>query len=183
MLDYLLAEVTDFPVRSKATLWRWMRKLGFVYNRTSKIIVPPDSSSFMAVRARYFTVLDQLRCNGNKIFCHYETWCNKNEEKTFIWTDETTGKGRLRQTDGKCKFSAVKIYSHFFRVGKRIVISALLSDTGFHLPTVDTFECDENHSMDSNHFIRWVDQTSSMLCKELGARGRIFCCVNESASL
>ncbi|CAF4829557.1 unnamed protein product, partial [Rotaria sp. Silwood2] len=112
-------EDADFPVLSKTTLWRWMRKLGFVYKRTSKVIVPLDSPSFMATRARYFTVLDQLRSNGSKIFWHDETWYNKNEEKTFIWTAGTTGKGRLRQTDGKGKFSAVKIYSHFFRDTKK----------------------------------------------------------------
>jgi len=169
VLNHILAEDVDFPVRSKTTLWRWMRKLGFVYKQTSKVIVPLDSPPFMAACARYFTVLDQLRSNGSKIFWHDETWCNKNEEKTFIWTDGTTGKGRLRQTDGKGKFSAVKISSQFFFViGKRIVISALLSDAGFHRPSLDIFECDENHSMDSNHFIAWIDRTSAILRKELG---------------
>lgn len=109
MLDHLLAEDPDFPVRSKTTLWRWMRKLGFVYKRTSKVIVALDSLSFMAARARYFKALDRLRRNGSKIFWHDETWRDKNEEKTFIWT-HGTGKGRLRQTDGKGKLSAVKIY-------------------------------------------------------------------------
>jgi hypothetical protein len=114
VLDHILAEDVDFPVRSQTTLWRWMRKIGFAYKRTSKVIVPLDSPSFMAARARYFRALDQLRSNGSKIFWHDETWCNKSEEKTFIWTDGTTGKGRLRQTVGKGKFSAVKVYSYFF---------------------------------------------------------------------
>lgn len=182
MLDYLLAEDADFPVRSKTILWQWMRKLGFVYKRTSKVIVPLDSPSFMAARARYFKILDQLRSNGNKIFWHDETWCNKNEEKTFIWTDGT-GKGRLRQTDGKGKFNALKIYFNFFVIGKRIVISALMSDTGFHLPTLDIFECDENHSMDSDHFIAWIDRTAAILQKEHGRRSHIFRFVIQICSL
>ena len=80
-----------------------MIKLGFVYKRTAKVTVPLDSPSFMAARARYFRALDQLRSEGSTIFWHDETWCNKSEEKAFIWTDGTTGKGRLRESDGKGK--------------------------------------------------------------------------------
>ena len=47
-------------------------------------------------------------------------------------------------------------------------ISALLSNSGFHLPSLDVFECDENHNKDSNHFIAWIDRTSSIIRKELG---------------
>ncbi|CAF1609520.1 unnamed protein product, partial [Didymodactylos carnosus] len=153
ILDYMLADDDDFPVHSPTTLLRWMKKLGLVYKRTSKVIVPLDSPSFMAARARYFRALDQLKSKGSKIFWHDETWCNKNEEKVFVWTDGTTGKGRLRNSDGK---------------GKRLAISALLSNSGFHLPSVDIFECDENHSMDSNHFVAWIDRASHTIRKELG---------------
>ena len=107
IFNYILADDDDFPVRSPTTLWRWMKKLGFVYKRTSKVIVPLDSPSFMAARARYFRALDQLRSKGSTIFWHDETWCNKNEEKAFVWTDGTTGKGRLRESDGKGKSTVV----------------------------------------------------------------------------
>ncbi len=73
-----------------------------------KVIMPLGSRSFMTGRARYFTGFDQLRSKGSKIFWHDETWCNKNEEKTFIWTEGTTGKGRLRQSDRNGKFTALK---------------------------------------------------------------------------
>ena len=53
-------------------------------------------------------------------------------------------------------------------IGKRLAISALLSNSGFHMPSLDIFECDENHSMDSNHFTAWIDRTSSIIRKELG---------------
>jgi hypothetical protein len=84
-----------------------MKKLVFVYKRTSKVTVPVDSPSFMAARARYFRALDQLSIKGSTIFWHDETWCNKNEEKAFIWTDGTTGKGRLPESDGKGKSTIV----------------------------------------------------------------------------
>jgi hypothetical protein len=103
----MLANDDDFPVHSPTTLLRWMKKLGFVYKRTSKVIVPMDSPSFMAARARYFRALDQLKSKGSTIFWHDETWCNKNEEKVFVWTDGTTGKGRLRNSDGKGKSTIV----------------------------------------------------------------------------
>ena len=72
-----------------------MKKLGFIYKRTAKVIVPLDSPSFMAARARYFRALDQLGREGSMIFSHDETWYNKNQEKVFIWTDGTTGNDRL----------------------------------------------------------------------------------------
>ena len=145
-----------------------MKKLDFVYKRTSKIIVPLDSLSFIAARARYFATIDELRNNGTKIFWHDETWCNKNEEKRFVWTDGMTGSGRLRNAEGKGKFFIIKCIITFSIIGKRVVISALISNSGFHLPSIDIFECDEDHSMDSKHFVMWVDRTSSLLRKQLG---------------
>jgi hypothetical protein len=37
--------------------------------------------------------------------------------------------------------------------GKRLAISALLSNSDFHLPSVDIFECDENHIVYLPHSI------------------------------
>ena len=92
------------------------------------------------------------------IFWHDETWCNKNEEKIFIWTDGTSGKVRLRQSDGKGKSTVFYAKSPTISLtGKRLAISALLSNSDFHLPSLDMFECDENHNMDSNRFTAWID--------------------------
>ena len=62
----------------------------------------------MAARARYFAAIDELRTSGTQIFWHDETWCNKNEEKRFVWTDGLTGSGRLRHKDGKGNFLSQK---------------------------------------------------------------------------
>jgi hypothetical protein len=78
-----------------------MRKIGFVYKRTSKVVVPLDTPSFMVARAHYFAAIDEMRNNGSKIFWHDETWCNKNEERRFVWTDGTTGIGRMRHDQNK----------------------------------------------------------------------------------
>jgi hypothetical protein len=103
VLNRILADDPGFPIRSVTSLWRWMRKLGFTYKRTSKIVVPLDSLFFMSARARYFAAIDEARSNSTWIFWHDETWCNQNEERSFVWTDGTTGSGRLRQSKGRGK--------------------------------------------------------------------------------
>ncbi|CAF3897734.1 unnamed protein product [Rotaria sp. Silwood1] len=37
LLCRLLDDDAEFPIRSRTTLWRWMKKLGFEYKRTSTI--------------------------------------------------------------------------------------------------------------------------------------------------
>ncbi|CAF4726084.1 unnamed protein product, partial [Rotaria sp. Silwood2] len=153
ILNRILGDDSDFPIRSLTVLWRWMKKLGFAYKKTSKVIVPLDSPFNMAARARYFAKINELRNNGTLIFWQDETWCNQNEEKTFIWTDRDTGAGRLRQSTGK---------------GKRLTISALMGPSDFHASSIDIFECNEDHNMNSAHFLIWIDRTASLLRKELG---------------
>jgi hypothetical protein len=63
--------------------------------------VPVDTPAFLVVRTRYFTAINELRTNVAKILWHDETWCNKNEEKRFVWTDGTTGVGRMQRRWGK----------------------------------------------------------------------------------
>ena len=61
ILARILAEDSDFPIQATTSLWRWVRKIGFVYKRTSKVVIPLDTPSFMAARACYFAVIDELR--------------------------------------------------------------------------------------------------------------------------
>ncbi|CAF4121195.1 unnamed protein product [Rotaria sp. Silwood2] len=149
----ILGDDPDSPIRSVTVLWRWMKKLGFAYKKTSKVIVLLDSPFNMATRARYFAKSNELRNNGTLIFWQDETWCNQNEEKTFIWIDRDTGASRLRQCTGK---------------GKRLAISALMGPSGFHASSIDIFECNEDYNMNSAHFLTWIDRTASLLRKELG---------------
>ena len=58
-----------------------------------------------------------------------------------------------------------------FNAGRRLAISALFNENGFHRLSIDMFQCDQEHSMDSLHFIQWNGQTCSILREELG---RIF---------
>ena len=55
----------------------------------------------MAARARYFSAIEKFRSDSCKILWHDETWCNQYEEKSYVWTDSTTGTGHFRQSDGK----------------------------------------------------------------------------------
>ena len=108
-----------------------MKRLGFSYKQTSKVPIPLDSVSFVAQRAAYFRRLDELREAKAHVYYHDETWCNVGEEKRSVWLDEA-GKGRIRKQDGK---------------GKRLAISAMIKETGFHKDTIDIFTADFDHSM------------------------------------
>ncbi|CAF4615356.1 unnamed protein product [Rotaria sp. Silwood2] len=111
-----------------------------------------DSIDFIAQRASYFRKLNEIRQNGTLIFYHDETWFNSGEEKRAVWVDDR-GQGRIRTTQGK---------------GPRLAISALINENGFHHPSIDIFKCDQEHSMDSMHFIQWISRTCSKLRKEFG---------------
>ncbi|CAF4188449.1 unnamed protein product [Rotaria sordida] len=50
--------------------------------------------------------------------------------------------------------------------GQRLAINALLSLNCFHLRSLDIFKCAEVHSMDTNHFVAWMDSTASTLRSE-----------------
>lgn len=89
----------NFPISSETSLWRWMKKLGFEYKRTSKVSIPLDSISFMAQRAKFFAKLDEARSNATVIYYHDETWANSGEEKRVVWIDPNTNTGRLRNND------------------------------------------------------------------------------------
>ena len=67
-------DAPDFPVPSKTSLRRLIKKLGLVYKRASKVTVPLDGLSCNVARTHYFTTTEKLRSNGSKIFWHDETW-------------------------------------------------------------------------------------------------------------
>ena len=58
-----------------------------------------------------------------------------------------------------------------FNVGRHLAISALFNENGFHRPSIDMFQRDQEHSRDSLYFIQWIGQTCSILREEFG---RIF---------
>ena len=108
-----------------------MKRLDFSYKETTKVPILLDLVSFVAQRAAYFRRLDELREANAHLYCHDETWYNVGEEKRLLWLDEA-GEGRIRKQEGK---------------GKRLVISAMINETGFHKETIDTFTSDVDHSM------------------------------------
>ena len=65
--------------------------------------IPLDSNKFIASRARYFETMKQLRDSDTQIYFHDESWVNLGDVRRNIWVYE--GKGRLRQYDGKGRFS------------------------------------------------------------------------------
>ncbi|CAF1242007.1 unnamed protein product [Rotaria sordida] len=104
MMTRLLADFPEFPIKSKTTLSKQLKQMGFVYRKTSKIKTPLESTFFMSQRAKYFRRIDKLREEKALIFYHDETWCYSSEEKTSIWIEEQTGQGRFRRSEGKVPF-------------------------------------------------------------------------------
>ncbi len=59
LAERIYPTIKNILVRIQATtsLWRWVRKIGFVYKRTSKVVVLLDIPTFMVARARYFATI------------------------------------------------------------------------------------------------------------------------------
>ena len=131
LLSSIHNEHSNFPIQSQTTLWRHVKRLGFSYKQTTKVPIPLDSVSFVAQSAAYFRRLDELREANAHLYYYDETWCNVGEEKRSLWLDEA-GEERIRKQDGK---------------GKRLAISAMINETGFHKETIDIFTSDVDHSM------------------------------------
>ncbi|CAF2849109.1 unnamed protein product [Rotaria sp. Silwood2] len=52
MMTRLLADFPEFPIKSKTTLSKQLKQMGFVYRKTSKIKTPLKSTFFMSQRAK-----------------------------------------------------------------------------------------------------------------------------------
>ena len=52
IMNRLLADFPDFPIKIKTTLSKELKQMGFVYRKTSKIKAPLESTFFMSQRAR-----------------------------------------------------------------------------------------------------------------------------------
>ncbi|CAF3591532.1 unnamed protein product [Rotaria sp. Silwood2] len=100
LVSTLLSQYPDFPIKSKTSLHREMKALGFKYRQTKKTKILMDSVAFQAQCAVYLRKIDQLRSNNSIVYCHDETWLSKNEEKTVVWFDDK-GYGHLRNSEGK----------------------------------------------------------------------------------
>ena len=110
LLDHLLALHPDFPIASRASLWRYMKKIGFRFKGTSKVKIALDNISFVAQRAHFFRKMDELRRSNAKVFFHDETWTNASDERRSVWMNDQ-GVGRLKKNEGKGKLSM--LLSHY----------------------------------------------------------------------
>jgi hypothetical protein len=84
LLDHLLALHPDFPIASRTSLWRYMKKIGFRFKCTSKVKIPLDNVRFVAQRAHFFRKMDELRGSNAKVFFHDETWTNAGDERQSV---------------------------------------------------------------------------------------------------
>ncbi|CAF4780937.1 unnamed protein product [Rotaria socialis] len=166
LFNQLHATYPDFPILSKTSLREYMHMLGFTFKQISNTKIPLEGIEIEAQRAIFYRKMGNLRSTGAHIFYHDETWSNASEEKRSIWFSDTR-EGRLRKSDGK---------------GARLAISAIIDQHGFHLPSVEIFNCTTDHNMDSEHFIKWIKSTSFRLRDEHGPNDRI-CIIIDNATL
>ncbi|CAF2812906.1 unnamed protein product [Rotaria sp. Silwood2] len=136
--------------------------------------IPLDDISFIAARARYFRILDELRADNAIIFYQDETWSNAGDEKRSIWIAEG-GSGRLKKSDTKGEIEKMIIYLHTILLnqsfpGKRLTINGIINEMGFHLDSLDIFTCDAEHTMDASRFTKWITETCFKLRKQYGIR-------------
>ncbi|CAF2733820.1 unnamed protein product [Rotaria sp. Silwood2] len=164
LLARLLAEYSDFPIRTESTLLKKMKEIGFQYRKTATVRIALDSITFMSQRATYFQSIDDLRSDNAQIYYYDETWSNVGDEKRSIWLSDR-GEGRLRKNDGK---------------GKRLAISAMINNHAIDIDTIDTFVCDEDHTMNSSHFIEWLRKAAEHLRRKYCNSTRI-CIVLDNA--
>ena len=68
IMNRLLADFPDFPIKSKTTLSKELKQMGFVYRKTSKIKARLESRFFMSQRARYFRRIDGLTAGKSTHF-------------------------------------------------------------------------------------------------------------------
>jgi hypothetical protein len=103
------------------------------------------------------------------------------------------GVGRLEKNEGKGKLSVLLFHhsegtrnelhmtSQSFYLGKRLAISAMIDENGFDYDSIDVFECDADHSMNSRHFVDWMERAAFNLRKSFGPNSRI-CIVIDNAT-
>ena len=58
-------------------------------------------------------------------------------------------------------------------LGKRLAISGIISEMGFHLDSLNIFTCDSEHTMDGSRFINWITETCFKLREKYGIRWTI----------
>ena len=57
----------------------------------------------------------------------------------------------------------------------------MIDENGFDYDSIDVFECDADHSMNSRHFVNWMERAAFNLRKSFGPNRRI-CIVIDNAT-
>ncbi|CAF1355584.1 unnamed protein product [Rotaria sordida] len=62
----------------------------------------------------------------------------------------------------------------------RLAVSALISVDGYRLRSIDIWACTEEHQMNSDRFLSWLDPTCATLRSEIGDKQRIAICLDNA---
>ena len=70
---------------SRATLHKWVIKLGFVCKKRSMKLKVYQRMDIVVQRQIYLRKLRDLKASGYKIFYRDETWFNVNHTRQYVW--------------------------------------------------------------------------------------------------
>ena len=78
-------QLPDFPYMSRGTLYKQIRKLGFVYRKRNAKMQVYQRLDVVAQRHRMLRDLQKYRALQYEIFYQDESYCNANHTRQYIW--------------------------------------------------------------------------------------------------
>lgn len=148
-------EIPGFPSISRGTLFKWIKKLGFVVKKRNSKMMVYQRMDVVAHRHRYLRSIEEYRGQGYAVYYQDETWCCSNHTRQYIWQCEdgekneflshTTWNGGLNVPCGS---------------GGRIIVNDIGSKDGFLDGCREVFigkknTGDYHNEMNGDHFEAW----------------------------
>ena len=156
-LDKIYKEALNlqgFPRASRSTVYRLIKKLGFVFKKRNKKMCIYQRLDIVLQRHNFLRKINEYRKNEYHIYYQDETWCNTNHTKECVWQLENTSSEELLMgTEWK---GGLNVPSG---AGRRLIINDIGSREGFLKGCGEVFvgtkSGDYHSEMNSLHFEDW----------------------------
>ncbi|XP_042148674.1 uncharacterized protein LOC121837192 [Ixodes scapularis] len=150
-------EDDELPDLSKTTLWRFLKDIGFAFEKRKRRLALIERSDIIAWRRRYLRAIKEFRRHGRYIIYLDETWVNAGHTKQFVWQDKTVKSSQ----DAFLKGLTTGLAAPSGKGGRLILVHAGSSETGFVEGAADFFRAkkgnnaDYHSEMDGTYFEGW----------------------------
>lgn len=145
----------DLPKFTRSSLYRLLRKLGFVYSNRTRKAALIERDDIVLWRRKYLREIKKIRKSGQKIYYTDETWINAGHTVSKVWTDTTVKSAKQAFRDGLT--SGLKNPSG---KGKRLIVVHIGSDTGFvedaELLFESKLQSDYHEEMNGTVYLEWI---------------------------